>query len=66
MARNIRVGFAYDAYLNVMRIYAYENVDFKEIFLTYLCPKYQYYMSYFSYNKAERTYCIYLNLAHNK
>ena len=41
MARNIPVGYAHEPHVNVMRLSAYENVDFEEIVLTTLCPRYQ-------------------------
>ena len=41
MARNIPVGYAYESCVNVMRISAYENLDFKATGLTSLCPRYQ-------------------------
>ena len=34
MARNIRVGYAYEPRVKVMRVNANENVDIKEIVLT--------------------------------
>ena len=34
--------------VNVMPVSACENMDFEEIVLKYLCPRYQLYISYFS------------------
>ena len=41
MAKNISVGYAYEPRVNVMRVYTNKKVDFKQIMLTYLCPRYQ-------------------------
>ncbi len=38
MARNILISYAYEPLVHVMRVNAYENVDFEEIVLTWLCP----------------------------
>ena len=40
MARNIPVGYAYEPRVNVMRVSVYENLDFKDMVLTSLCPTY--------------------------
>ena len=36
MAKNILAGYTYEPLVNVMRVNAYENMDFEEIVLTSL------------------------------
>ena len=67
MAGNISEGYAYELRVNAMRLSAHENVNFEEIVLVGLCPRYQKYIFIIlALLKAQKTYCIYLNLAYNK